>query len=66
MISFTIVGVVLLGFAYLAYCLGFEALEENSMYTYFGNVVSILFLLRVFGDFKMVRIFKRECKIYFL
>ncbi len=55
----TIVGVILLGFAYLAYCLGFEILEENSICIYLGNAVSILFLLRVLGDFKMVGVFKK-------
>ncbi len=55
----TIVGVVLLGFPYLAYCLGFEILEENSICIYLGKAVSILFLLRVLGEFKMVGIFKK-------
>ena len=55
----TIVGVILLGFAYLAYCLVFKVLEENSICIYLGNIVSILFFLRVLGDFKMVGVFKR-------
>ena len=55
----TIVGIVLLGFAYLAYCLGFAIFEENSICSYLGNIVSIIFFLRVIGDFKMVGIFKR-------
>lgn len=51
-----IVGIVLLGFTYLAYSL---YASPNKLSIYMGWAIALIFFLRAIGDFKMVGIFKQ-------
>ena len=52
-----VVGLILLGFSYVAYKL--YTGDESSIIVYVGYGLSILFFLRVIGDFNLVGLFKK-------
>ncbi|HHD79766.1 MAG TPA: DUF3995 domain-containing protein [Epsilonproteobacteria bacterium] len=52
-----LIGIIMLGFAYIAYALWQH--NSNPYIIYAGWSIGVVFLLRAFGDFKMVGIFKR-------
>ncbi len=52
-----VVGLILLGFSYVAYKL--YTGDESPIIVYVGYGLSILFFLRVIGDFNLVGLFKK-------
>ncbi|WP_415397070.1 DUF3995 domain-containing protein [Sulfurimonas sp. CS5] len=52
-----LVGIILMSFAYVAYILRFG--DMNSLYIYFGWIISSIFILRAVGDFNAVGFFKK-------
>jgi len=55
------VGIILVGFAYIAYALHFYdfTLQDKTLYQYSGIFLAILFTLRAIGEFNMVGFFKK-------
>lgn len=54
-----LVGLIMLGFSVIVYLLHYSSTSHQKYITYAGWVLSIIFLLRVIGDFNMVGIFKK-------
>lgn len=52
-----LVGIILMSFAYVTYILRFG--DINSLYIYFGWIISFIFILRAVGDFNAVGFFKK-------